>query len=786
MMQLSLYFTELMGTIKSKSSKQQQHHIISNKNDAIITVTGYIRFAINEIIYKQQKQYTSYSLWNLLQQNSINYSSITSYESIPICIINLIINFYYYNEKENINKMDIPPLTLSSLKVGDKIDAKDDWEKYYPATILYIKQPHSEFPNNTEIQRLSVSPGIKYLYPNDWVCDMGLFIHYNGCSSRYDEWIFIKKHTICDCNDICHYKDLHFISKPNTQSKQTGLIQNPQFGNTFTNIIGLKNCVGLANLGNTSWLNCILQSLYHTQQFKSFIIKGKYLPNKYLISNNTNKKRKIYQQFINKHKLLFKLHNLFANINANEFGIVSPIHIFNTIFNNKLYNIPLKFNINNGDKPIQFLQWFLNILSQTEYIKDMIISTFEGRYLNNKHIMNMKEYDNKLINNGRRFGRKYSDHKNEQMTISDHHSTFLTLTLPIPNGMQRDFIIDIYDSRNYKLLNKNGLNLPIRHRLTLPRNGTVSDLENIIHKLYDINLETECIFFYRLWGFRCCYVWNGFEPLTDVDDNIACYIINNWQSTNHICHIHHVRPINKPEVDDDIDNEESKSSEILLHDNYCFDSDSDNDSDNSSETDLDISDSDNISISSNGYMYGNNNNNIFLRHHKQVHMNDKHVIHPYAFGQPFIISMPDINTSGRLVHKIIYCRLYSWIGNTMNILCNKPPEIYCNEDETIEDKWDIILINLPYKLRWVHKDYNFYFDAYKPPIVIPDDVNINYTWNYHANIVIEWNQNIYQKIKILLNKISIKNRYSNIYNNNNKCNKIINKCVHDVDVIDIY
>ncbi len=49
-----------------------------------------------------------------------------------------------------------------------------------------------------------------------------------------------------------------YVIKQKTQSKQTGLIQNPQFGNAS------KNCVGLANLGNTSWLNCILQSPYNT------------------------------------------------------------------------------------------------------------------------------------------------------------------------------------------------------------------------------------------------------------------------------------------------------------------------------------------------------------------------------------------------------------------------------------------------------------------------------------------------------------------------------------------
>eukprot|EP01084_Bolivina_argentea_P062990 115081_1 len=169
-----------MGNIKSKSKK---HHTIANANDAIIAVTGYIRFSIHEWMTKPSSNCSYKSLFHLLERTRL--PPITSYNSIPICIINLIIRFYYFNPNENANQMDDPPLTLSSLQVGDKIDAKDDWEKYYPATILCIKQQHSEFPRDHNISRLGVSPGIKYLYPNDWVQDLGLFIHYNGCSSRY-------------------------------------------------------------------------------------------------------------------------------------------------------------------------------------------------------------------------------------------------------------------------------------------------------------------------------------------------------------------------------------------------------------------------------------------------------------------------------------------------------------------------------------------------------------------------------------------------------------------------
>lgn len=719
MMQFSLAFAELMGNSKSKYSNQQ-HHTISNKTDAIILTTGYIRALFNN-------------------------------EQIPICIINIIIEHYYLNEKEEkeSNLLESPSLTLSKLKVGDKIDCRDDWEKYYAATILFIKSKHEQFPINNNIQRLSVSPGIKYLYPNDWNSNIGLFIHYNGCSSRYDEWIFVKPHSICDCNDICSYKDLHFIAKPYTQSKQIGLKQLASF-----QIPNIKNTVGLANEGGISWLNSILQSLYHSNQFKQFIVKQKYLNQQQLQLIQKNKR--YYHNFIKDNQFLIKLHDLFSNLQSNEFNVVSPDNLQKVILSetkkgNKKSSVPLEFD-ENCDKPFQFLMWTLNKLS----IKHDIINTlFEGRYQIQIH------QDIQVPHN--LFDRYKS--------LPPKQYKFLSLELPIINGMKREFVIDVYDSRNNNQ-DGNGLNPPIRIKVQLPRDGKVSDLESYINKLYNVNSDHESIFFYRLWGFRCCYVWNSFEPLNDVDDNIACYIINNWTPTNHICHLHHVRPMHKPELDEMNNNDNNNNGNNnghpdinLIHDNYPTDTDSDSDIDIDIDTDTDCIQNNN----------SNNNNNSILKHHyhhhhKNVHMNDKHVITPYAFGQPFIVSFPHNETTGRLVHKIIYHRLYSWIGDD-NILPKPPPIL--NEDDTSEDieqEWDILLVNLPYTLRWVHKDYNFYFDGYKPPIVSCEAVPINYTWNYHANIVIEWNQKMYPIVKPLFN----------IIKNADK------QCVHDPDRLSIY
>eukprot|EP01084_Bolivina_argentea_P098267 176615_1 len=235
---------------------------------------------------------------------------------------------------------------------------------------------------------------------------------------------------------------------------------------------------------------------------------------------------KIYETFNTPEtkELLFKLHNVFANLHGTEFGIVSPI-----IFNDKLCNDPLKFNIEKSDiKPTQFLEWLSGILSGTEYINDMNISTFERRH-----------WKTDYINNGNIYSKSKNYCQKGLELSSVHHSTFLTLDLRISNRINRDFIIDIYGSRSYRLLNKHGLNLHIRNRITLPRNDKVSDLENIINKLYNINTQNECIL---------CMDYG----VLNVDDNSACYIVNN------------VIRISKHEADD-IDD---ATSETLAHVSY--------------------------------------------------------------------------------------------------------------------------------------------------------------------------------------------------------------------------
>eukprot|EP00486_Rosalina_sp_Unknown_P006433 CAMPEP_0201578112 /NCGR_PEP_ID=MMETSP0190_2-20130828/24824_1 /ASSEMBLY_ACC=CAM_ASM_000263 /TAXON_ID=37353 /ORGANISM="Rosalina sp." /LENGTH=149 /DNA_ID=CAMNT_0048010929 /DNA_START=1617 /DNA_END=2063 /DNA_ORIENTATION=+ len=144
--------------------------------------------------------------------------------------------------------------------------------------------------------------------------------------------------------------------------------------------------------------------------------------------------------------------------------------------------------------------------------------------------------------------------------------------------------------------------------------------------------------------------------------------------------------MDKPELDEMNNNENNDDNNghldiNLVHDNYSTDPESDSESD--SDTDDDESD---IFESLSDCIDNNNNIDSILKHHyhhhKNVHMNDKHVIQPYAFGQPFIVSFPHNHTTGRLVHKIIYQRLYSWIGN--DDIIEKPPPIL-NEDDTSED-----------------------------------------------------------------------------------------------------
>ncbi len=122
--------------------------------------------------------------------------------------------------------------------------------------------------------------------------------------------------------------------------------------------------------------------------------------------------------------------------------------------------------------------------------------------------------------------------------------------------------------------------------------------------------------------------------------------------------------------------------------------------------------------------------------------------------------------TGRVIHKIIYKRLYAWIGTNVQILTG-------DSVPKTESEWTDVLSHLPYTLRWVHKDYNFYFDAYKPECVAVNDARIEYTWSSHANIVIEWRDENVNDMRLLLNKIGFRN-------------DTLKRCVHDLDVMDLY
>eukprot|EP01084_Bolivina_argentea_P219139 371734_1 len=82
------------------------------------------------------------------------------------------------------------------LSVGDKIDCRDRWGKWCLSEIKKYKYPDEAIPHGelnqtqeAEIDRI--------------VCLDAVYVHYISWEEKWNEWIFIKNNTVCDCSGLC-------------------------------------------------------------------------------------------------------------------------------------------------------------------------------------------------------------------------------------------------------------------------------------------------------------------------------------------------------------------------------------------------------------------------------------------------------------------------------------------------------------------------------------------------------------------------------------------------------
>ena len=183
-------------------------------------------------------------------------------------------------------------------KVGAFVDGRDKWGKWYEARIVVHKPAGAAMPEKARNLKKEQKERMEELQPLE-----ALFIHYTQWPEKWDEWIFIDPaSTLCRCRTRCLFdKAQHRLAPPKTQTKlkatrrasqaasggagrrgssrYSGRSGGDYYGRGRESVRGpptTAGCVGLVNLGNTCFMNSIIQCVSNTPHFRTFFTSGQY------------------------------------------------------------------------------------------------------------------------------------------------------------------------------------------------------------------------------------------------------------------------------------------------------------------------------------------------------------------------------------------------------------------------------------------------------------------------------------------------------------------------------
>ena len=269
----------------------------------------------------------------------------------------------------------------------------------------------------------------------------------------------------------------------------------------------------------------------------------------------------------------------------------------------------------------------------------------------------------------------------------------------IVSFFQLPLVIDVFHRKTDSNINK-----PTRHIFYLYQTDMIEDLAKKVAKIY--NTSWYHVVFLLNWNRKLCKEFHAQESIDSLSAYpypLACYIVKDWNNE-----------YTKTEI-------RNKKLELYLA-NICH---------------ITLVSTDN----------NNNNDAIF-------------------FGYPFVITYLNVTTN-RELYALIYERLFMWIGDT--VFSRKPP--YLNKNikddnyikptesmiEQYQQEWDLIFIDLPFKLRVFENDMSMQEwssalnNVDRSNIITIDDERCV----ANARIAIEWTCGSYEIIKGIINKVVV-------------------------------
>eukprot|EP00485_Elphidium_margaritaceum_P003456 CAMPEP_0202694858 /NCGR_PEP_ID=MMETSP1385-20130828/8600_1 /ASSEMBLY_ACC=CAM_ASM_000861 /TAXON_ID=933848 /ORGANISM="Elphidium margaritaceum" /LENGTH=1807 /DNA_ID=CAMNT_0049350777 /DNA_START=152 /DNA_END=5575 /DNA_ORIENTATION=- len=418
-----------------------------------------------------------------------------------------------------------------NFEVKQLIDARDRWGKWYPSQIMQHKAAGESMPKNAKLQKSELAELAKLEKLE------AILVHYAQWDSKWDEWVFLRPDTVCTCRGgACSMdkadKIRHRIAPYETQSKHravvpyaTGSSRYSQHGTDYSygysrmgqsqrGAPGTAGCVGLVNMGNTCFMNCILQCLSNTPHFTTFFTSGQY-------KQDINKTNPLGM----KGELAHEFAKLISDVWSGEYRVIAPKSLKRALC--KFAPQFAGFQQHDSQEFLTFLldglHEDLNLVKTKPYTEkieandrsDEVVAGLSWK-------IHLKRNKSKIVD---LFQAQQKSHVicPECGRNSITFDTYTFLSLPIVGQSSKSLIIDVFHRRRTNPINK-----PIRHVFHVKKHDKVRDLAKSIAKLYDT--KESFVLFYENYNMRVAREYNHDLMIGMVPDReaLACYILKDW------------------------------------------------------------------------------------------------------------------------------------------------------------------------------------------------------------------------------------------------------------------